>query len=66
MAARQWSAEQRAQQLEKIRQWQPWTRSAGARTPYGKAISSRNAYKGGVSATLREMSALLRVCNGMG
>lgn len=60
MAARQWTPEQRAQQSVKIRLWQPWTRSTGARTPEGKAGSSRNAYKGGVRAMLREMSALLR------
>lgn len=60
MAARQWTAEQRAKQSVKIRQWQPWTRSTGARTPEGKAVSSRNAYRGGVRAMLREISALLR------
>lgn len=61
MAARQWTPEQRAQQSEKIRQWQPWARSTGARTAKGKAVSSRNAYKGGFRAVLREMAALLRV-----
>lgn len=60
MAARQWTQAQRAQQSEKIRQWKPWARSTGARTPEGKAESSRNAYKGGVRAMLREMAALLR------
>lgn len=42
MAARRWTAEQRAQQAAKIHQWQPWTRSTGARTPEGKAICSKN------------------------
>ena len=60
MAARQWTVEQRAQQSVKIRQWQPWARSTGARTAEGKAASSRNAYKGGERAVLREMAALLR------
>ena len=60
MAARHWTAEQRAQQAEKIRQWQPWIRSTGARTPEGKAVSSQNAFKGGVRAMLQEMSQLLR------
>lgn len=59
MAARYWTPEQRAQQSAKIRQWQPWTRSTGARTPEGKAVSSRNAYKGGWRKELREMAALL-------
>lgn len=60
MAARHWTPEQRAQQSAKIRQWQPWARSTGAQTLKGKAVSSRNAYKGGWRAELREMSALLR------
>jgi hypothetical protein len=55
-----WTQERRAQQSLKIRQWQPWTRSTGARTPEGKAASSRNAFKGGWRAELRRMSALLR------
>ena len=61
MAARHWTADQRVQQAEKIRQWQPWTKSTGAKTLEGKAVSSRNAFKGGVRAMLREMSMLLRV-----
>ncbi len=60
MAARMWTPQQRAQQSAKIRLWQPWTRSTGARTHEGKAVSSRNAYKGGWRAQLRELSALLR------
>lgn len=46
MAARQWTVEQRAWQAAQIRQWQPWTKSTGARTVEGKAISSRNAIIG--------------------
>ena len=51
-----WAQERRAQQSLKIRQWQPWTRSTGARTPEGKAASSRNAYRGGLRQQLRELS----------
>lgn len=61
MAARHWTAEQRALQAEKIRQWKPWTKSTGARTPEGQAISSRNAYKGGWRTELRKLAALLHV-----
>jgi hypothetical protein len=60
MAARHWTPEQRAQQSAKIKQWQPWTKSTGAKTQEGKAKSSRNAFKGGTRALLREMSKLLR------
>ncbi len=55
-----WTQERRAQQSEKIQQWQPWTRSTGARTLEGKAAASRNAFKGGWRAKLRGMSVLLR------
>lgn len=60
MAARQWTPEQRAKQSEKIRQWQPWAKSTGARTPAGKAVASLNAYKGGLRSLLSEMSTMLR------
>lgn len=60
MAARQWTAEQRAEQSLKIRQWQPWANSTGARTAAGKAKASRNAYKGGERSLLLSMSRLLR------
>lgn len=60
MAARRWTVQQRKQQSLKIRQWQPWAKSTGARTPEGKAIASRNAYKGGQQGLLRDMSRLLR------
>lgn len=60
MAARSWTPEQRAQQSQKIGQWQPWLKSTGARTPEGKARASRNAYKGGNRALMRGLYALLR------
>lgn len=60
MAARLWTLEQRAQQSQKIRQWQPWIKSTGARTSEGKAIVSRNAYKGGNRALMRQLIVLLR------
>lgn len=44
----------------RVTSWQPLARSTGARTPEGKAASSRNAYKGGWLAELRELSKLLR------
>ena len=62
MAARHWTPEQRAQQAAKITQWQPWTKSTGARTPEGKAASSRNAFKGGYREELRRLTGVLREC----
>jgi len=47
MAARKWTNEQKAKQSALIHTWKPWRHSTGARTFAGKAIVSRNAYKGG-------------------
>lgn len=58
--ARKWTAEQRAQQAEKIRQWQPWQHSTGARTLEGKAIASHNAFKDGFRQQLKELNQILR------
>jgi hypothetical protein len=55
-----WTPERRAKQSALIQTWKPWDKSTGARTPEGKAIASRNAFKGGFRAMMREMSALLR------
>lgn len=57
---RHWTPEERARQADLIRSWQPWKQSTGARTPEGKAVSSRNAYKGGWRKQLRELSKVLR------
>ena len=45
--ARQWTNEQKERQAALIHQWQPWTKSTGAKTESGKLTSSMNAYKGG-------------------
>ena len=59
MAARQWTLEQRKQQSELVRNWQPLKHSTGAKTPEGKIMSSRNAFKGGFSQELRELRKIL-------
>jgi hypothetical protein len=40
-------------QSEAIHRWQPWIKSTGPRTTEGKAIISRNAFKGGKRPLLR-------------
>lgn len=55
-----WTPERKAQQAELIHKWKPWKRSTGPRTPEGKAVVSRNAYKGGEREMLRELARLLR------
>ena len=55
MSARKWTPEQRLRQSEVIRRWRPWEASTGAKTPHGKAISSKNATKTGDSVYVREL-----------
>ena len=55
-----WTPERKARQSQLIQSWQPWNKSTGARTTEGKAVSSRNAHKGGVRSICREMNTLLR------
>ena len=55
-----WSPESRQKQAEAIRKWNPWTRSTGPRTEEGRARSSRNAWKGGLRASLGTYRDVLR------
>ncbi len=55
-----WTSERRARQAALIHRWKPWERSTGPKTPEGKARVSRNPYKGGTRAMLRELARLLR------
>ena len=57
---RQWTTQERQRQAELIKQWQPWQHSTGARTIEGKAIASRNAFKGGIRHQIKELNQLLR------
>ena len=64
MAARIWTVEQRKQQSLKIRQWQPWEQNTGARTAEGKAISARNAFKGGLMQNIKLLGKQLNILMG--
>ena len=58
-----WTGERKQKQRELIQNWKPWEKSTGARTPKGKARSSRNAYKTGVSEAkelIRQLNQLLK------
>ena len=54
-----WTPERRARQAALIRTWKPWQQATGPRTHDGKAIASRNAYKGGHWLMLRELSRMV-------
>jgi len=58
---RHWTLEERLKQSELIKNWQPWKRSTGAKTPIGKARSSQNAYKHGLSKLQKEMRQLMKL-----
>ena len=55
-----WTPERRAKQSTAIHRWKPWQQSTGAKTPEGKSIVSRNAFKGGMKAQLKEFREILR------
>ena len=55
-----WTPERRARQAKLIRQWKPWEKSTGPKTPEGKAVSSQNAYKGGDWRLMKQLSEVLR------
>jgi hypothetical protein len=54
-----WTLERRTRQAELIKQWRPWAKSTGPRSPEGKERVSRNAWTGGHRAQLRELSKLV-------
>ena len=56
MAARHWTPEQRQGQREVIKNWKPWSKSTGPVSPEGKAVVSRNGWKGGHRAMLRQLT----------
>ena len=51
-----WTPERRTKQAALIRTWRPWEQSSGPKSAEGKARTSRNGYKGGHRATLRELA----------
>ena len=54
-----WTPERRARQAELIRQWMPWAKSTGPKSPEGKARVGRNAWTGGHREQLRELSKMV-------
>ena len=54
-----WTLERRARQAELIRQWRPWAKSTGPRSPEGRQRVSRNAWTGGHRQKLRDLSSMV-------
>lgn len=55
--SREWTAEQRAAQAERIQQIKPWLKATGAKTRAGKARVSMNALKHGLYSTIMDKAA---------
>ncbi len=55
-----WTTEARLKQAQRIRALCPWKHATGPRSEEGKARSARNAWKGGVRATVARFSRILR------
>ena len=55
------SSERRVKQAEAIRRWSPWKHATGPRTSAGKALASRNAFRGGRRAKLRADLTYIRL-----
>ena len=55
-----WTSERRVWQSKMMQVWRPWEKATGPKTPEGKAVVSRNAFKGGEREMLRELARLLR------
>ena len=55
-----WTSERRARQAELIQRWRPWEKSTGPTTLVGKAIVSRNGWRGSIRPQLRAMAKALK------
>lgn len=55
-----WTLERRLKQSQAIRQWQPWAKSSGPKSPEGKAVVGRNSWKGGQRQQLRELVRMVK------
>ncbi|RRS05060.1 hypothetical protein EIP75_05640 [Aquabacterium soli] len=59
-----WTLERKQRQAQLIHTWRPWEQSTGPKTPEGKAVTAKNADKGGLwrveREALKELRASLR------
>lgn len=55
-----WTPERKAKHSVAVHCWKPWLKATGPKTKQGKAIASRNAFKGGRRQALRQEMTRLR------
>jgi hypothetical protein len=55
-----WTPERKKKQSQAIKEWKPWEKSTGPKTPAGKAISSQNSLKHGTfsAESLKQISKI--------
>ena len=53
--AKGWTPERRKKQRDAIRRWKPWQQSTGPKSPEGRAVVARNAWRGGHWLKLRQI-----------
>ena len=54
-----WTPERRKRQSEAIRRWKPWQQSTGPKSPEGRAVVARNAWRGGHRQKLRDLTSMV-------
>ena len=52
--AKGWTPERSKQQSRAIRRWKPWQQSTGPKSPEGRAVVTRNAWRRGHWMMLRQ------------
>jgi hypothetical protein len=58
-----WIPERKVKQSQAIKEWKPWEKSTGPKTPAGKAISSQNSLKHGAfsAENLKQLGEIRRL-----
>ena len=52
--------EHKALRAELIKQWRPWEKSTGPKSPEGKEKAAKRGYKGGERQMMRQLGRALR------
>ena len=52
--------EHKALRAELIKQWRPWEKSTGPKSPEGKKKAAKRGYKGSTRPTIRKLAVALK------
>lgn len=56
-----WTPDRRAKHSQAIQRWKPWLQATGPKSPEGKAMVAKNAYKGRRRPVLRAAIRALKL-----